>query len=82
MYTYSLVDVFCSRHLSVKQLTFEIASLCVNILIIVFIRVLKIKLNLVKFTFRTAIFLSSIYGSVRYGIYNTLNMARFSQLIG
>ena len=55
MYACSLVSVFCRCKFSVKQLKFEIYIICVNIFITVFFRVLKIKLNLVKFTFRTAI---------------------------
>ena len=55
MYTCSLVCVFCSRKFSVKQLKFEIYIVLCQYSIIVFFRVLKIKLNLVKLTFRTAI---------------------------
>ena len=62
MYTCSLVSVFCSRQFSVKQLKFEIYIICVNILITVFLRVLKIKLNLVKLTFRTAISSHQVMG--------------------
>ena len=47
---YMWVNVFCSRHFSVKQLT----SVCVNILITVLFRVLKIKVK-VQLTFWTAI---------------------------
>ena len=54
MYIYSLVSVFCFCHFSVKQLQFEIYIILCDILIKVLIRVLKIKQNLVKFTFRTA----------------------------
>ena len=57
MYMCSLVSVFCSRLFSVNQLTFEIynTSFCVNILITVLFRVLKMKINLAKLTFWTAI---------------------------
>ena len=49
MYMCSLVGIFCSRHFSVKQLTFEIyIILCHFILITVLFRVLKIKINVVK----------------------------------
>ena len=55
MYMCSLVGVFCSRHFSVKQLTFEIYIILCQIFITVLFRVLKIKINLVKLTFWTAI---------------------------
>ena len=55
MYICSLVSVFCSRQFSVKQLKFEIYIMLCHVLITVFYRVLKIKLNLVKLTIRTAI---------------------------
>ena len=52
---------FCSRHLSVKQLTFEIyiilCQYCHS-----FILVLKIKINLVKLTFLTAISSHQVMG--------------------
>ena len=60
MYTFCLVSVFCSRQFSVKQLKFT--SFCVNILITVFLRVLKIKLHLVKLTFQTAISSHQVMG--------------------
>ena len=53
MYTCSLISAFCSRQFSVKK--FEIYIIFVNIRITVFFRVLKIKINLVKLTFPTAI---------------------------
>ena len=62
MYMCSLVSVFCSHHFSVKQLTFEFTSLCVNILIPVLFRVLNIKLNLLKLTFWTAISSHQVMG--------------------
>ena len=46
MYIYSLVSVFCFHHFP---------SFCVDILITVLARLLKMKINLVKFTFLTAI---------------------------
>ena len=55
MYTCSLVSVFCNRKFSLKQLKFEIYIVLCQYSITVFFRVLKIKLNLVKLTFRTAI---------------------------
>ena len=61
MYVYSLVSGFCSSHFSVKQLKFDM-SFCVNILITVFFGVLKIKRNLVKLTFRTAISSHQVMG--------------------
>ena len=48
----SLVGVFCSRHFSVKQLSFEILHHFVSIFLSQF-RVLEI--NMVKLTFWTAI---------------------------
>ena len=62
MYMCSLVSVFCRCLVSVKQLTFEITSFCVNILLTVLFRVLKIKLNLVKLTFWTAIYSHQVMG--------------------
>ena len=62
MYMCSLVSVFCSRLFSVKQLTFEIYIFCVNILFTVLFRVLKIKINLVKLTFWTAISAHQVMG--------------------
>ena len=62
MYTCSLVSVFCSRKISVKQLKFEIYIVLCQYSITVFIRVLKIKLNLVKLTFRTAISSHQVMG--------------------
>ena len=44
MYMCILVSVFCSRHFSVKQLKFKMTSFCVNILITVFSRVLKLNI--------------------------------------
>ena len=56
MYMYSLVGVFCSLHFSVKQLTFEIYIILCQYSYHSFIfRVVKIKINLVKLTFWTAI---------------------------
>ena len=86
MYTCSLVSVFCSRRFSVIQQKFEIYIILCQYSITVFFWVLKIKLNLVKITFRIAISSHQVMGilskSVRYGKYTTLNMAHFSQLIG
>ena len=62
MYMCSLVSIFCSRHFSVKQLTFEIYIFSVNILITVLFRVLKIKINLVKLTFWIAISSHQVMG--------------------
>ena len=62
MYMCSLVSVVCSRHFSVKQLTFEIYIICVNILTTALFRVLKIKIKLVKITFRTAISSHQVMG--------------------
>ena len=53
---------FCSRQFSVKQLKFEIYIILCHVLITVFFRVLKIKLNLVKLTFRTSISSHQIMG--------------------
>ena len=55
MYMCSLVGVFCSRHFSVKQLTFEIYIILCQIFTTVLLKVLKIKIDLVKLTFWTAI---------------------------
>ena len=54
MYTCRLVSVFCSRQFSVKQLNLKLTSPCVNILITVFFRVLKINIILMVLTFLTA----------------------------
>ena len=62
MYMCSLVSDFCSRLFSVKQLTLKVTSFCVNTLITVLFRVLKINLNLVKFTFWTAISSHQVMG--------------------
>ena len=63
MYMCSLVSVFCSRLFSVKQLTFEIyIILCQYSYRAVLFRVLKIKLNLVKITFWTAISSHQVMG--------------------
>ena len=45
-----------------KQLKFEINIILCHVLIIVFFRVLKIRLNLVKLTFRTAISSHQVMG--------------------
>ena len=47
---------------SVKQLKFEIYIILCHVLITVFFRVLKIKLNFVKLTFRTAISSHQVMG--------------------
>ena len=60
MYKYSLVSVFCSRHL----LKFEIYIILCQILITVFFGVLKIKINLVKLTFWTAVSSHQVMGVI------------------
>ena len=86
MYMCSQVGVFCSRHFSVKQLTFEIYIILCQIFITVLFRVSKIKINLVKLTFWTAISSHQVmemsHKSVGYGKYTMLNMVLFLQLIG
>ena len=62
MYMCSLVIVFCCRHISVKQLTFEIYIILCQYFIKVLFRVLKIKINLVKLTFWTAISSHQVMG--------------------
>ena len=62
MYTCSLISVFCNRKLSVKQLKFEIYIVLCQYSITIFLRVLKIKLNLGKLTFRTAISSRQVMG--------------------
>ena len=62
MYTCSLVSVFCSRRFSVKQLKFEIYIILCLYSFTVFFWALKIKLNLVKLTFRTAISSHQVMG--------------------
>ena len=62
MYICSLVSVFCRRLFSVKQLTFEFTSFCVDILLTVLFRVLKLKLNLMNLTFWTAISSHQVMG--------------------
>ena len=62
MYMCSLVSVFYSRLFSVKQLNLKFTSFCVNVLITVLFRVLKIKLNSVKLTFWTAISSHQVMG--------------------
>ena len=62
MHMCSLVRVFCSHHFSVKQLTFEIDIICVNVLITVLCSVLTIKIDLVKLTFWTAISSHQVMG--------------------
>ena len=57
-----ICSVFCSHHFSVKQLNLKLASIRVNIIIIVLFRVLDIKLNLVKLTFWTAISSHQVMG--------------------
>ena len=57
--------------------------ICVNNLMTVLFGVLKIKLNLVKLTFRRAISSNQVMGmSLGYGKYTRLNMAHFLHLIG
>ena len=58
----SLASVSCSRLFSVKQHNLKFTSFCVNILITVLFRVLKIKINLVKLTFWTAISSHQVMG--------------------
>ena len=55
MYMCSLVSVFRSRLFSVKQLTFEFYIILCQYSITVLFRVLKIKIDLMKVTFWTAI---------------------------
>ena len=62
MYMCSLVSVFCSRLFSVNQLHLKFTSFRVNILITVLFRVLKIKINLVKLTFWTAVSSHQVMG--------------------
>ena len=62
MYICSLVSVFCCRQFSVKQLNLKFTSFYVNIFNTVFLRGLKIKHNLVKLTFRTAISSHQVMG--------------------
>ena len=82
MYMCSLVSVFCSRLFSVNQLTFEIYIIMCQYSDHSFIRVLKVKINLVKLTFLTTISSHQSHKSVGYGKYTTLNMVLFLQLIG
>ena len=58
----SLVSVFCRRLFSVKQLTFEIYIILCQFSFPVLFKVLKIKLNLVKSTFWTAISSHQVMG--------------------
>ena len=62
MYMCSLVGVFCSRHFSVKQLTFEIYIILCQYCHHSFILVLKIKINLVKLTCLAAISSHQVMG--------------------
>ena len=62
MYMSSLVGLFCSRYFSVKQLTFEIYIILCQYFITVLFRVLKIKIDLVKLTFWTAISSHQVMG--------------------
>ena len=64
MYMFSLVSVFCSRLLLWNSCHLKFTLFCVNILITVLFRVLKIKINLVKLTF-----LSSSYGNESHKTY-------------
>ena len=63
MYMCSLVNVFCSRLFSVKQLTFEMYIVLCQYSYHSFISGLKIKLNLVKLTFGLQFPLASSYGN-------------------
>ena len=76
MYMCSLVGVFCTRHFSVKQLTSVIYIFCVNILITVLFRVLKIKVNLVKLTFWTAISSHQVRGILLTKVWVMENIPR------
>ena len=62
MYMCSLVGVFCRRLFSVKHYHLKFTSFCVNILLTVLFWVLKIKINLVKLTFWTAISFHQVMG--------------------
>ena len=61
--TCSLVSVNCSRQFSVKQLKVEIYIILCQYSITVFFRVQKIKINLVKLTFPTAISSNQVMGT-------------------
>ena len=60
MYMCSLVSVFCSRLFSVNQLTFEIYIILCQYSVL--FSVLKMKINLVKLTFWTAISSHQVMG--------------------
>ena len=62
MYIYSLVSVFCFRHFSVKQRKLEMYIILCRYYYHILSRVLKIKINLVKLTFRTAISSHQVMG--------------------
>ena len=59
MYTCSLVSIFCSRQLSVKQTNFEIYIILCQYSYHSFFRFLKIKITLAKLTSQMCNFLSS-----------------------
>ena len=87
MYMCSLVGVFCSRHFYVKQLTFEIYIILCQYCYHSFILGSKNKNKFGEINILDCNFFSSSYGneshkSVGYGIYTTLNMVLFLQLIG
>ena len=62
MYMCSLVSVFCSCLFSVNQLTFEIYIILCQYSDHSLVRALKIKINLVKLTFWTAISSHQVMG--------------------
>ena len=66
-----------------KQLKFEIYIILCQYSYHSFIWVLKIKINLVKLTFRTVISPHQVMGmSLGYGKYTTVSMVLFLQLVG
>ena len=62
MYMCSLVSVFCRNLFSVNSSHLKFTSFFVNVLITVLFKVLKIKINLVKLTFWTAISSHQVMG--------------------